>query len=214
MAGKTTAQANVELNALFGSGSPASFTLKLFTTIPTKAAAGTSPVSLWTNYADLTITNNATNFPTATTGVKTYSGATLDFGTATVPGAQPTVVGWGLFNNTTMIYFGIIGATDEMLFTATVSDVFTCASHNLTNGQCVVLKAAPNVSLPTGVSADTLYYVVGVSGDTFQLSTTSGGSAINLTSAGSGYFQVCSPQTIANGSGVTLANGAIVITEG
>lgn len=41
-------------------------------------------------------------------------------------------------------------------------------------------------SLPGGLSANTDYYVVNASGSAIKLSTTSGGAAIDLTSAGSG----------------------------
>jgi hypothetical protein len=70
-------------------------------------------------------------------------------------------------------------------FTATNASpcVFTVPGSALANGVPVALSGA---SLPTGFSASTVYYVVASSGSTFELSATSGGSAINSSSTGSG----------------------------
>lgn len=69
-------------------------------------------------------------------------------------------------------------------FTATNASpcVFTAAGLSYSNGAQVVLTG----SVPTGFTAGTIYYVVSVSGTTFRLAATSGGSAINSTSTGSG----------------------------
>ena len=45
-------------------------------------------------------------------------------------------------------------------------------------------------SLPSGLSTNTTYYVINVSGTQFNLSATQGGSAINTSSAGSGTFYI------------------------
>jgi hypothetical protein len=70
------------------------------------------------------------------------------------------------------------------------TDVVTSGGRVFRDGERV--QAQTTGTLPTGLSADTDYYVVSASatGDTFKLSATSGGSAIDITSAGSGthYF--------------------------
>lgn len=75
-------------------------------------------------------------------------------------------------------------------FTATDASpaVFTAPGSTLVNGTPVALAAPPAPqSLPGGFTAATVYYVVNASGDTFELSATSGGSPINSTSAGAGF---------------------------
>lgn len=63
--------------------------------------------------------------------------------------------------------------------------VFTApADYIPTLGDRVKLSATGSV--PTGFTAGTTYYVVAPSGVTFELSATSGGSAINSSSTGSG----------------------------
>lgn len=64
------------------------------------------------------------------------------------------------------------------------TDTFTSAAHGLTNGD--IIYVASTVSLPTGLSINTKYYVVNKATSTFQLSATKGGSAIDISSAGTG----------------------------
>jgi hypothetical protein len=81
-------------------------------------------------------------------------------------------------------------------FTATDATpcVFTAASGSYLNGTGVQLAGG---SLPAGFSASTTYYVVNVSGSTFELAATAGGTAIGSTSAGSGSV-VATQQFLSN----------------
>lgn len=70
-------------------------------------------------------------------------------------------------------------------FTANAStDIITSAGHNLHNGD--PLTVSSTTTLPAGLSAGVTYFVISVTTDTFQLAATPGGSAINITSAGTG----------------------------
>lgn len=74
-------------------------------------------------------------------------------------------------------------------FTAVANtDILTATGHGYANGDIVRVSnsGGSSAALPTGLSANTDYYVVGVSGSTLQLSATSGGSAIDITGAGTG----------------------------
>jgi hypothetical protein len=81
-------------------------------------------------------------------------------------------------------------------FTVTIASpgVFTYSSSALTNGTTVQLLTTG--SLPTGLTAGTVYYVVNASGNTFNLSATAGGSAINTSGSQSGTHYI-SPRGIA-----------------
>jgi uncharacterized phiE125 gp8 family phage protein len=70
-------------------------------------------------------------------------------------------------------------------FTAATNGTCTIYGRTLTNGD-VVRVSNSGGALPTGLSANTDYYVVNVSGSTFNLSATLGGSAIDITGTGSG----------------------------
>jgi hypothetical protein len=66
-------------------------------------------------------------------------------------------------------------------------------STAIANGTPV--KLTSTVSLPSPLVANTVYYVVGASGATCQLALTSGGSAINLTTTGSGTISIFTAAT-------------------
>lgn len=70
-------------------------------------------------------------------------------------------------------------------FTTThASEQINATAHGLVNGDTVILTT--NNTLPTGYSADTVYYVVNKATDTFQVATAGGGSAVSISSDGTG----------------------------
>jgi hypothetical protein len=95
------------------------------------------------------------------------------------------------------------------------NDQFNAAGHGLANGDRVQLYGGWSGALPTGtgLSAGALLYVVSAATDTFKLSLTSGGSAIDLTAAGSGegYWQKVVPEVFAAQGQITAAIGALVL---
>jgi hypothetical protein len=98
----------------------------------------------------------------------------------------------------------------HVIFTAKAADdTFTSHGHGLVNNDSVILKGS---SLPAGASADTQYFVVGATTDTFQLSTTLGGSAINLTGNGQGFAHKVVPRTLLAGDNVKFDSGSITVT--
>lgn len=62
--------------------------------------------------------------------------------------------------------------------------VVSWASHGLNNGDTV--KFSTTGALPTGLTAGTTYYVVNKTTNSFQVSTTSGGAAVNTSGTQSG----------------------------
>jgi uncharacterized phiE125 gp8 family phage protein len=65
------------------------------------------------------------------------------------------------------------------------SDVLTAKGHSYSNGD-IVRVSNTGGALPAGLAALTDYHVVNATADTLQLSSTAGGSAINITDIGSG----------------------------
>lgn len=65
------------------------------------------------------------------------------------------------------------------------TDTLTAASHGLSNGDVIALSTSAS-DLPDPLSINTIYYVISAATNTFQLSTSSGGSAVDLTDAGTG----------------------------
>lgn len=81
--------------------------------------------------------------------------------------------------------------TPSKTFTVTIASpgVFTSTAHGYAVGSVVYLTTTG--ALPTGLTAGTAYYVVSVpSADTFRVSATSGGTAINTSGSQSGVHSV------------------------
>ncbi|MFA6260390.1 MAG: phage head-tail connector protein [Bacteroidia bacterium] len=72
--------------------------------------------------------------------------------------------------------------TDPVLCTAVnlTTNVFTKAAHGLRNGDIVQF---PDLGTVTGISLETDYYIINKTTDTFKVSATLNGSAVDLTGA-------------------------------
>lgn len=68
------------------------------------------------------------------------------------------------------------------------TDTLTSNGHGLADGTAVKIHAA--TTLPGGLSATRVYYIRDTATNTFKLATTAGGTAVDLTSAGSGTITV------------------------
>jgi len=62
------------------------------------------------------------------------------------------------------------------------TDTITCAAHGWSNGDRVGF--AGTTTYPTGLNGTTMYYVINAAANTFQVSLTSGGAAVNFTTNG------------------------------
>lgn len=103
MPGLTNFSENRVKNALFGGAAlnpPTTWYVAFLTAstdeeIPTLTEVSTTN---WTNYARVAVANNATNFPAVGDDTPSSNAVTIDFGTATVPGAAVSVAGAALYD--------------------------------------------------------------------------------------------------------------------
>lgn len=76
---------------------------------------------------------------------------------------------------------------DDGEFTVNAStDVFTDNSHGLSNGDMLNFTSDDTLPSPLVESEEYIYYVINKTTNTFQVSETPGGSAVNLTDTGTG----------------------------
>jgi uncharacterized phiE125 gp8 family phage protein len=71
---------------------------------------------------------------------------------------------------------------------ASTDTLTTDGIWQFTDGDEITMYSMDGMTDSTGISANTVYYVVGASGNDFQISTSSGGSAFNIT--GSAAYQL------------------------
>lgn len=188
---------------------PATVYMALFTAAPSDSGGGTEVSG--GSYARAAITNNTTNWPAFAAGLKS-SGAAINFAT---PSADwGTVVAWALFDASSagnMLVWGLLGGLPKQ-FIADVNDTLTSQGHGFSDGQKVRVEALENVNLPTGLSANTDYFVRDSATNTFKLAATAGGAAIDITADGAGYIYTWSGQQIVAGNTVTIATGDVDIS--
>jgi hypothetical protein len=102
---KSTTYANTILDALFGSGTPATLYIGIYTSAPSSDGTGGTEVT-GGSYARVAVTNNAGNWPAASSGSKHNANA-ITFATATANWGS--VVSAGVFaasSGGTPYYFG------------------------------------------------------------------------------------------------------------
>lgn len=92
------------------------------------------------------------------------------------------------------------------------NNTFFSDGHGMANTDRVVLYNTFASSLPTGVTEGTLYFVVGTATNSFQVSTTSGGSAVALSgTASQGFYHRVVPEVFASQGQITVAAAALVL---
>ena len=191
---------------------PANVWLGLFSVAPTDAGGGTEITG--GAYPRKQVTNNSTNFPAAAGGSKSL--AVLQEFDVVPPGGLADAVAFGFFNAATagnLLYWGYLGSDNGDLFTALASnEQLTVPGHTLVLNDKVCILSVPGANLPGGI-AQGVYFVLTVTGNTFQVSLTQGGSAVNITSDGSGLIAKISPKPLTEGDTPRFSGGALVIGE-
>lgn len=101
---------------------------------------------------------------------------------------KDTVIYSGDFNlKGSLSGLGVVSVPQEILVAIeitsvnTSTNVLTSAGHGLSNGDTIYLYSD---GFPAPLDRNTLYYVINKTTDTFQLSLTSGGAAIDITTSG------------------------------
>lgn len=142
--------------------------------------------------------------------------ANIDFGQRTDNGAAILAThfstGFPGGGATKIINRGVIGAISGP-FTATVADVFASPGNGLAVNDRVCFYPVEGSALPVGVTEAQVYFVISVSGDTYQVSTTQGGASIDITAAGDGIAYRVSPITISLNSIPRLTPVSAIIID-
>lgn len=101
-----------------------------------------------------------------------------------------------------------IGSKSFVNCTAAISDLISVVAHGLVAGSMVQFKAG---TLPSPLTADTVYYVIasGLTADVFKVSTTDGGSAVDITTTGTAV-QVGKVRNAISAGPITIGSSATV----
>jgi hypothetical protein len=97
------------------------------------------------------------------------------------------------------------GATPYAFAVPSSTGTFLAPNSAYAAGLTVVAVPTGGSTLPSGLTAGSIYYVISPSSDTFKLSTTSGGSAVSLSTDGSGVVQAITAE-VYGGAGTFAVN--------
>jgi hypothetical protein len=101
------------------------------------------------------------------------------------------------------------------VFEGLASDNIESDGHGLANNDRVTFYAiTDDLAFPTGLTEGTVYHVINSATDNFQVSTSSGGSAVNITAAGIGRWQKVEPITMALNVAPSIDTGARLFVIG
>lgn len=132
-------------------------------------------------------------------------------------GGDVSAIAWGIYDAATagnLKEVNFLDADPPIACVAndTSTEDLIAPAHGLVADQRVFVLASPGMLLPAGLAEDTAYFVLatGLTADTLRLSTSSGGSAVNITAKGAAMLLPYTARTIAGGSTPEFAIGALV----
>lgn len=155
------------------------------------AATGSTGAPLAVTPDSLAASSVGTNTPTV--GEKQFldsiSGIPFPYMGDTAPAGFLMCDNSAYSNDTYPVLAGITkgryGYGTGIVFTVNAAtDVVTANSHGFVNGNRLLLDST--VTLPAGLSANTIYFVIAATTNTFKLATSAGGTAIDITGTGTG----------------------------
>ena len=149
----------------------------------------------WTAAASGVTDNNAQlSVPIAT-------GKTIQVGSVHSAVSAGTLYGWFQIGST-------LRGVSEV---AATGDLFTDQGHGLTTDDRVFFANVAGNATPTGISLTTLYFVLasGLTANAFKVSTTSGGTALDVTADGEIAWFKTVPQPFPSGGNLIVASGAL-----
>lgn len=202
------------------SGLPASATagslyVTMHTLDPGEAGSQNTNGAAYTNYIYLATARSSAAWTVS--GNQVSNAAAFTFAECGVTGE--TEMFWGVGRSSsgagTLDFKSHIGAPVKT-FVVEAADLtgndITCPSHGYINDDRVVFYATMGSTLPTGITEGTVYFVLAVTTDTFTISTTQDGSAVDITAVGAGVVGKVTPRVISEGTAPNFAIGALTLT--
>lgn len=154
-------------------------------------------------------TRESITYAAASAGTRA-SNVTLTFD---VPASTVAYVGlWSA--STAGTFYGYYPAGGFTPMGATIdaaTDTFTSFAHGLTNGQQVLVYDIMATGLSTGFTEGTIYFVIGATTDTFQLSTSAGGAASTVTTSMECVVHRILPEVFAGQGQYQIPSGSLIL---
>ncbi len=204
-----------DATGLRGSSTPGSFYVGLHTADPGEAGDATTSEATFTGYGRQAVARSSGGWTIS--GNSVSNAAAITFGQNS--GSDQTVGFFSISAGTdgagaeTVVRYGplIASGATWLPFTAKTDDTITIPSNPFSVDDRIVLAAAYDGALPTGTTQGTIYWVKTVSSNDITISTTQGGSVVDITVVGSGVCIKAKPLSVRGGiDSVQFAIGTLV----
>lgn len=177
--------------------------VSLHTAYPGEAANQSTNECAYGSYARVAVARSGSGWTVTANSVSPAANVQFPAASSGSEVAYFFGVGVGSSGSTVLLYFGGIGGPPAP-FTGTASDnIVKCTGITFSVSDRVAFYVAQGVSLPTGITEGTVYFVKTVSDSDITISTTDGGSELNITADGAGIAQKITPLTITSSPSVT-----------
>lgn len=186
--------------------------VSLHDTFPGAAGDQTTGETAYTNYARQSVARTSGGWTVS--GNNVSNTALVGFPQCGATGSTPMFFGVGtdLSGTGNLLGWGVLGS---VIGAAEVNDPSTedvqSQNHGLVADDRVVFVAGPGNTIPAGLTEGTVYHVIsgGLTTDAFRVSTTQGGSAVNITGDGDAIAYKVVPLAISNGITPEFAIGVL-----
>jgi hypothetical protein len=217
--------------ALLKSTTPGFLCLSLHTAAPTGSSQSSNEIS-YTGYnpgsVRLSVARAAAQWTYSTPsdgGGQVVNAVAQTFGKMT-GGTGGIARFWGIGTDVTgagtLLYYGPLALEIAKPYTvtdlpsdATLTNNDIICNQSYAAGDQVCFIDVPGAAVPAGLTADTYYFVIaaGLNTEKFRVSTTAGGSAVDITGEGSGYVAKVLEKSVALNDEPKIDIGAMVILE-
>lgn len=200
-----------DATGLRGSSTAGSFYISLHTAWPGETGDQDTNEADYTSYARVAVARSSSGFTVS--GNSVSNAAAVNFPKCT--GGTNDVFFFGIGTDSSgagnLKEWGCLG-TNKGPFSAadTSGEVITLVGHGLNVDDRVAFFTALGATLPTGITEGTVYFVkTAPDADTITISSTSGGSAIDISAVGSGTAFKMIGLSISNNITPSFAIGAL-----
>lgn len=203
-----------DAGGLQNSATAGSFYISLHTADPGVGGSQTTSEATYTGYARKAVARSGAGWTVSTNSVTNAAAITFDPCTA----GSNTIIYFGVGTDSsgagTLLYSNTLSVSNQGPFTAIdAGDLITIPGHTLSISDRVAFFAVFGSTLPGGITEGTQYFVKTVSGNDITISTTDGGSTLNITSAGDGVCYKASALAVSAGITPSFPISTLVITE-
>lgn len=200
-----------DATGLRGSTTVGSLYAALHTADPGPSGVQTTSEVAYSGYIRKTLARDNATFTVS--GRTVTLAANADFPASSTSGTT-TALYWSIGTASSgagkILYYGGLGSA-PCAFTAIVAgDVITIPGQAYSVSDRVQFYPVLGLTLPTGLTEGTVYYVKTVSGNDVTISATDGGATVDITAAGAGLSQKISPITIVLNTIPRLTTGTTV----